>query len=249
MVYMKRQLLRFLGLYAVTHQLIGADLVTDAIETDGTWKLGQAELAYLPAGSGLTPTAGQMMMHFNAGGDAASYGTSFVTYTNRFAAGIYIARIDVGSFVNRPLAAVGPVGLTAAGQLLTPDSSSMPTPAQGEFRTWVFAYTNSLVCSDAMIGFQISVPYTGEQRNIAFDNLRIEFVPTTNVLCAAIYHAVEVCWDSETNKTYKVQWSASVSPPNWHDLGPPQPGTGTNICVFDSTRSQPQRMYRILILP
>jgi len=216
---MKPTLFSFLGVLATTHQLMAASLITDAIEADGTWTVGQAELAYLPAGSGLTPTAGQVMMHFNAGGDAASYGTSFVNYKNGFAIGVYIAQIDVGSFVNRPLAAVGPVGLTAGGQLLTPDSSSTPTPAQGEFKTWTFTYTNSLLCSDKKIGFEISVPNTGEQRNIAFDNLRIEFIPNTNTLCATIYNAVEVCWVSETNKMYQVQWSPSVSPPDWHDLG------------------------------
>ena len=182
MVQRKRKLFKFLGIFAVTHQLIAADLITDAIEADGTWTLGQAELAYLAAGSGLTPTAGQVMMHFNAGGDAAAYGTSFVNYTNRFAAGTYIARIDVGSFANRPLAAVGSVGITAEGQLLTPDSSSTPTPAPGEFKTWVFVYTNILMGSDQRVGFRISVPNTGEQRNIAFDNLRIEFIPKPNVV-------------------------------------------------------------------
>jgi HpiC1 cyclase len=250
---MKRKLFGFFSVFAVTHQLIAADLITDPIEADTTWTLGQTENAYLPAVAGLTPTAGLVMMHFNSDAGHGSYGTSFVNYTNKFALGTYIARIDVGSFDNQPLATIGSVGLTAGGQLLTPDSSSTPTPAPGEFRTWVFAYTNSLTSSNTTIGFRISVPVTSQDRNIAFDNLRIEFIPkpdlATNTVSAAIYHAVEVCWESETNKTYKVQWSVKFAPLDWHDLGLPLPGTGTNICVFDSARGQPQKVYRIQVLP
>ena len=223
-------------------------LISDAIEDDGTWTLGQAELAYLPAGSGLSPTAGAVMMHFNEGGDTASYGTSFVNYTNRAAVGTYIASIDVGSFTNRPIGTVGAIGMTLGGQLLIPATSSTPTPAQGEFKTWVFTYTNTL-CNDQALGFRISVPQTGQQRNIAFDNLRIEFIPDTNAVCVSIFHAVEICWDSQSNKTYQLQWSAASLPAAWSNLGPPVPGTGSAICVTESTRGQPERLYRVQVLP
>src|SRR5262245_44432514 len=61
-------------------------LISDPVEPDGIWTLGQSALPYLPAGSGLSPTAGEQMMHFNAGGDVAAYGTSFVIYSNTLAA-------------------------------------------------------------------------------------------------------------------------------------------------------------------
>ena len=154
----------------------------------------------------------------------------------------------MGSFVNRPLATVGAVGMTADGQLLTADVSSTPAPAQGEFRTWTFTYTNRLSSSAKTLGFQISVPYTGEQRNVAFDNLRIQFIPAATQ-AATIFHAVEVCWNSEPNKNYQVQWSPTVAPPVWQDLGLPQAGTGARMCVLDSTRGQAEKVYRIQVWP
>src|SRR5262245_19298648 len=166
-----------LCILTVACRATAALLISDPVEPDATWTLGQSALPYLPAGSGLSPTAGEQMMHFNAGGDIFAYGTSSVLYTNRLAAGTYTVRIDVGSFTNRLLATIGAIALTAGGQLLTPDSSSDPTPAQGEFKTWVFTY-GSQTTTTQQIGFSITIPGTGQARNIAFDNLRIDFDPT-----------------------------------------------------------------------
>ena len=247
---MKQNALKFLAVIQISlaPHVLAADLITDAMENDGAWTLGQSQTAYLPAIEGLTPTAGQAMMHFNSGGDCACFGTSFVNYSNRFSVGTYIARIDVGSFTNRPFSTIESLGLTAGGELLTPDSSSTNTPAPGEFTTWVLVYTNTS-CAGKTIGFRISVPGTGEMRNVAFDNLRIEFIPDTNTVCASIHTASEVCWDSQPNKTYQVQWTDTLASPNWNNLGTPAPGTGTNICIFDSNRGRQQRFYRVQVLP
>ena len=66
---------------------------------------------------------------------------------------------------------------------------------------------------------------------------------------AHIYTAVEICWSSVTNAAYQVQWSSSASSTDWTNLGTALPGTGTTPGVFDSTRNQPRKFYRIQLLP
>lgn len=70
-------------------------------------------------------------------------------------------------------------------------------------------------------------------------------VTTTTV---QIWTAAEIGWLSETNIQYQVQWSSEVAPTVWQNLGNPVAGTGSNISVFDSTRSQPRKFYRVIKL-
>jgi hypothetical protein len=60
-----------------------------------------------------------------------------------------------------------------------------------------------------------------------------------------IYPAAEICWPSETNRTYQVQWALSLGATSWTNLGESVPGTGGEICIFDSTRGSARRFYRI----
>lgn len=68
-------------------------------------------------------------------------------------------------------------------------------------------------------------------------------------ICATIYTAVEVCWNTQTNKTYQVQWVDSLATTNWNDWGTPIQATNTTTCVFDSARGGQRRFYRIQLLP
>jgi hypothetical protein len=63
------------------------------------------------------------------------------------------------------------------------------------------------------------------------------------------FTAIELVWPSEPGRLYQVQWTPSLDPPQWANLGPSVSATGTNISVFDSTRSHPQGFYRVQILP
>ena len=62
------------------------------------------------------------------------------------------------------------------------------------------------------------------------------------------FTAIELCWPSETNQLYQVQWTPSLNPPEWSSLGPVVSGSGTNVSVFDSTRTHPQGFYRVQIV-
>jgi hypothetical protein len=65
----------------------------------------------------------------------------------------------------------------------------------------------------------------------------------------SIFTAAEICWDSKTNLVYEVQWASSLPATNWTSLGTPVSGTGGNLCIFDSTRGQVRRFYRVEIVP
>ena len=64
------------------------------------------------------------------------------------------------------------------------------------------------------------------------------------------FSQVEVCWTSESNKQYQVQYQSALTTNAWLNLGSPLPGTGTNNCVNDPIApGTPQRFYRVLALP
>jgi uncharacterized delta-60 repeat protein len=63
-----------------------------------------------------------------------------------------------------------------------------------------------------------------------------------------IWTAAEIGWLSETDVQYQVQWSSEVAPTVWQNLGNPVVGTGANISVFDSTKNQPRKFYRVIKL-
>ena len=61
---------------------------------------------------------------------------------------------------------------------------------------------------------------------------------------------VEVCWDSNADKTYQVQYRSELTTNLWTNLGSPIPGSETNDCILDSiSRGQPRRFYRTVELP
>lgn len=64
-----------------------------------------------------------------------------------------------------------------------------------------------------------------------------------------IFTAIELVWPSEANLLYQVQWTPSLDPPQWVNVGPVLAGTGTTVSAFDSTRVHPQGFYHIQIVP
>ncbi|HZR16228.1 MAG TPA: C-type lectin domain-containing protein [Verrucomicrobiae bacterium] len=61
------------------------------------------------------------------------------------------------------------------------------------------------------------------------------------------FSAIELCWPTEANKSYRVQWTSSLDPPQWLNLEPLVAGTGTNVSIFDSTRDHPKGFYRVQV--
>lgn len=59
---------------------------------------------------------------------------------------------------------------------------------------------------------------------------------------------VKVCWQSQTNVMYQVQYQSALTQNEWVDLGTVMPGIGGNTCVFDDVAG-PQRTYRVVASP
>lgn len=166
-----------------------AQIASSDIENDGTWTIGTTALSFEDTAQigmfGLAPTAGNEVMHFN-NGIAGANGTNTITFTGTpLAAGQYTVLIDVGNYNNQPLATFNHetnVGMTAGGTFITPTATATPDPAFGTTETWTYSYTiapgDPLIGQD--IGFTITVPAAAQARNVAFDNLRINFVTAQN---------------------------------------------------------------------
>jgi hypothetical protein len=63
-----------------------------------------------------------------------------------------------------------------------------------------------------------------------------------------IWTAIELGWISDTNQTYQVQWSTNLSSSNWVNFGTTIQGNGTTNFLFDTTRTSPQRFYRVIVV-
>lgn len=58
---------------------------------------------------------------------------------------------------------------------------------------------------------------------------------------------VRVCWNSESNQTYDIQFRSVLTSNNWLDLQTNFLATTSSTCVFDRIApGQPQRFYRVL---
>jgi hypothetical protein len=72
---------------------------------------------------------------------------------------------------------------------------------------------------------------------------------TNSPVPATIYTAVEINWNSQVGQSYQVQSATALNTNNWINFGAPVQGSGTNNSVFDSTRGQPMKFYRVLAQP
>ena len=59
---------------------------------------------------------------------------------------------------------------------------------------------------------------------------------------------VEVCWNSQSNVTYQVQYRSDLTTNLWTSLGGCIRSTNSTSCAYDPiVGGQPQRFYRVLL--
>jgi hypothetical protein len=60
---------------------------------------------------------------------------------------------------------------------------------------------------------------------------------------------ISLTWASEAGLNYQLQYSTGLNPANWLDLGAPVTATDFTTTGLDSSGSDPQRFYRVVLLP
>jgi hypothetical protein len=77
----------------------------------------------------------------------------------------------------------------------------------------------------------------------------IENLPPVGVppLAHVRLSCVEVCWQSQNNIQYQVQWKPALPTTNWFNLGPVITGNGSELCVTDYPRGT-NRVYRVQLV-
>jgi len=95
--------------------------------------------------------------------------------------------------------------------------------------------------------------FLGTMDNYEWNNNEGSFDVTVSsevatVLVASIrVSQVEICWPSQANHNYVVQYATSLAANFWNDLGPPITGTGSQQCVQDAVSPDGQhRFYRVV---
>jgi hypothetical protein len=83
-----------------------------------------------------------------------------------------------------------------------------------------------------------------------FDNIRLVATPRREPRLQLHVTEVTLCWESETNHTYQVQYRSVRTPDGWTNLDGPVDGNGGTNCVQDHLElGEPQRFYRITDVP
>jgi hypothetical protein len=68
---------------------------------------------------------------------------------------------------------------------------------------------------------------------------------TRDLVASVRASQVEVCWESVSNATYRLEYRTSVTG-NWVTLRPCVASQGNDTCIYDPVeRGQPQRFYRV----
>lgn len=60
---------------------------------------------------------------------------------------------------------------------------------------------------------------------------------------------VELCWMTQTDRNYQLQYSTELDPDSWIDLGLPVAGTGSLHCATDAVAGETRRYYRVQLVP
>jgi hypothetical protein len=119
-----------------------------------------------------------------------------------------------------------------------------PMPYQPSYSFVVSNSVNTLV-----INGTVNAPCPGSaDMFVTFEHTNVVAVamPVATVRASA----VEVCWNSVSNRSYQVQYRSTLTPDTWVDLAPPIVGNGSTNCTTDQVpMGQSQRYYRVLALP
>jgi hypothetical protein len=82
---------------------------------------------------------------------------------------------------------------------------------------------------------------------LAFDNFSPSSVFNPTTVDVDLYTAIELAWFAITNVSYQVQYSTELGPTNWINFGSPVIGNDATNYIFDTTRNNSNKFYRVIL--
>lgn len=119
------------------------------------------------------------------------------------------------------------------------DAVDLPSIGWTNFQFKAFA-----TAADTVLRFG----FLNEPGYFGFDDVSVSEIPPPELLVgesALINGRLLLKWNSLTNRVYQLQYSTSLNPPVWHDLGEPVTATNSIATAFDTIDSDKQRFYRV----
>jgi hypothetical protein len=74
-------------------------------------------------------------------------------------------------------------------------------------------------------------------------------LPPPRLLTSFSGNSLSLSWGAVASQTYQVQYATNLVPTYWTDLGAPLPGTNGTLTVSGLNGPEPQRFYRVTVLP
>ena len=129
------------------------------------------------------------------------------------------------------------------GNLLL-DLVNMPAVSGSGWTNLEFIVTATGSSSVLQFGFRDDPSY------LALDDVSVMPVPVPSVQMAAkIGSTIGFTWNAMTGLVYQVQYKTNLAQTGWINLGGAIPGTNSTLRTSDAIGTDPQRFYRLSILP
>ncbi len=156
------------------------------------------------------------------------------TLTFQFSNTVAITSVQIGFHHNQYNKTYVPAVVTIGARSYTLTGTELADGTRGFLDFPGYWFTNSLA-----IGLSDNDP----NRWIFVDEVR--FFSQPEIITAEIATAAEICWNSQSNRLYQVEYRTQLGSDQWYPLGKPVLATGPQSCVLDSTRGSPMKVYRI----
>jgi hypothetical protein len=114
-----------------------------------------------------------------------------------------------------------------------------------------FSYTNLQFTVEAT-NASTTLEFGARNDNDYFglDDISVTPIPTPAFQSAAsVGGSITLTWAAMTGVTYQLQYTASLSAPNWSNLGPPITASNGVIATSDNQPADSQRFYRVVLAP
>lgn len=134
--------------------------------------------------------------------------------------------------------------------LLTYSLSNAPLGAMVESGTGAFSWTPGEAASGTTNLIAFIAQDDGSPTLAVGTAFTVVVLPRPGVLSVmATNGIIHVAWSAIPGKTYRVQYTTELNPPDWHDLPGDVTATEGTAGKSDSTEAIPQRFYRVMLVP